>query len=146
MIKNLIKISDCTFDDLTNIIQLGISFKKGKKSDSLKNRTAVLLFDKPSLRTKLSFMIGVQKLGGNAIYFSPEEVGMGTREPIGDVSSVISKMADLAIVRTFEQEKIEIFSTLIISNLSDTIFICLALAELVNKMNKKVIKKFLNIN
>ena len=90
MIKNLIKISDCTFDDLTNIIQLGISFKKGKKSDSLKNRTAVLLFDKPSLRTKLSFMIGVQKLGGHAIYFSPEEVGMGTREPMADVSSVIS--------------------------------------------------------
>ncbi len=133
MLKNLIKISDCTFDDLTNIIQLGISFKKGKKSDSLKNRTAVLLFDKPSLRTKLSFMIGVQKLGGNAIYFSPEEVGMGTREPIADVSSVISKMADLAIVRTFEQEKIEIFSDYsnipVINALTDSEHPCQALAD-----------------
>ena len=72
MIKDLTKISDCNYDDLINIIELGISFKNGKSSSSLIDKTAVLLFDKPSLRTKLSFMIGVQKLGGNAIYFSPE--------------------------------------------------------------------------
>ena len=110
MIKNLIKISDCESNDLLNIINLGIEFKNSKKSTILSNKTAILLFDKPSLRTKLSFIAGVQKLGGNAIYFSPEEVGMGSREPIPDVSSVVSRMGDLAIIRTFEQEKIEIFS------------------------------------
>ena len=106
MIKDLIKISDCSYDDLINIIELSISFKNGKSSSSLQDKTAVLLFDKPSLRTKLSFMIGVQRLGGNAIYFSPEEVGMGTREPIADVSSVVSRMADLAIIRTFDLDVI----------------------------------------
>ena len=133
MIKDLIKISDCSYDDLINIIELSISFKNGKSSSSLQDKTAVLLFDKPSLRTKLSFMIGVQKLGGNAIYFSPEEVGMGTREPIPDVSSVVSRMADLAIIRTFEQNKIELFSDYseipVINALTDEEHPCQALAD-----------------
>ena len=133
MIKDLTKISDCSYDDLINIIELSISFKNGKSSSSLQDKTAVLLFDKPSLRTKLSFMIGVQKLGGNAIYFSPEEVGMGTREPIPDVSSVVSRMADLAIIRTFEQDKIELFSDYskipVINALTDEEHPCQALAD-----------------
>jgi len=133
MIKDLTKISDCNYDDLINIIELSMSFKNGKSSSSLQEKTAVLLFDKPSLRTKLSFMIGVQKLGGNAIYFSPEEVGMGTREPIPDVSSVVSRMADLAIIRTFEQDKIELFSDYseipVINALTDEEHPCQALAD-----------------
>jgi len=133
MLNNLVKISDCNPEDLKNIINLGIEFKNGKTSNSLDNKTAVLLFDKPSLRTKLSFMIGVQKLGGNAIYFSPEEVGMGVREPIADVASVVSKMADLVIVRTFEQEKIELFekysSISVINALTDEEHPCQALAD-----------------
>ena len=133
MLQNLIKISDCTKEDLEKIIKLGIEFKNGKKSDSLSSKTAVLLFDKPSLRTKLSFIIGVQKLGGNAIYFSPEEVGMGGREPIPDVSSVVSRMADLAIIRTFEQEKIELFENYskipVINALTDDEHPCQALAD-----------------
>ena len=133
MIKDLIKISDCSYEDLINIIELSINFKNGKRSSTLKDKTAVLLFDKPSLRTKLSFMIGVQKLGGNAIYFSPEEVGMGTREPIPDVSSVVSRMADLAIIRTFEQDKIELFSDYseipVINALTDEEHPCQALAD-----------------
>ena len=134
MLNNLIKISDCDSNDLETIIRSGIEFKAGKNSNILKEKTGVLLFDKPSLRTKLSFMIGIQKLGGNAIYFSPEEVGMGVREPIADVSSVVSKMADIAIVRTFEQEKIELFekfSTIpVINALTDEEHPCQALADI----------------
>ena len=134
MIENLIKISDCESNDLLNIINLGIEFKNSKKSTILSNKTAILLFDKPSLRTKLSFIAGVQKLGGNAIYFSPEEVGMGSREPIPDVSSVVSRMGDLAIIRTFEQEKIEIFSNYskipVINALTDDEHPCQALADI----------------
>ena len=138
--KNLIKISDCSTKDLINIINLGIDFKNGKTSNSLKNKSAVLLFDKPSLRTKLSFMIGVQKLGGYPIYFSPEEVGMGVREPIEDVSSVVSKMADIAIIRTFEQEKIELFkkfsSIPVINALTDDEHPCQALADVMTITEK----------
>lgn len=140
MLSNLVKISDCSTQDLSNIINLGIEFKDGKESNSLKNKTAVLLFDKPSLRTKLSFMIGVQKLGGNAIYFSPEEVGMGVREPIEDVSSVVSKMADIAIIRTFEQEKIELFDKYsnipVINALTDDEHPCQALADVMTITEK----------
>ena len=107
MLNNLITINQCEVKDLKEIISLGRGFKSGQKKEPLRNKTAVLLFDKPSLRTKLSFMIGVKKLGGNAIYFSPEEIGMGKREPIKDVATVISKMADLSIIRTFGQNIIE---------------------------------------
>jgi ornithine carbamoyltransferase len=145
MLNSLIKISDCSNQDLKNIINLGIDFKNGKTSNTLNNKTAVLLFDKPSLRTKLSFMIGVQKLGGNAIYFSPEEVVMGIREPIADVSSVVSKMSDLAIIRTFEQEKIEIFekysSVPVINALTDEEHPCQALADVMT-----ITEKLGNIN
>tara|TARA_Y100001970_G_scaffold277484_3_gene381755 strand:- start:23254 stop:24150 length:897 start_codon:yes stop_codon:yes gene_type:complete len=140
MLNNLIKISDCSSEDLNNIINLGIDFKDGKKSDSLKNKSAVLLFDKPSLRTKLSFMIGVKKLGGYPVYFSPEEVGMGVREPIEDVSSVVSRMADIAIIRTFEQEKIELFEKYskvpVINALTDDEHPCQALADVMTITEK----------
>jgi len=140
MLNNLVKISDCSSEDLSNIINLGIDFKEGKKSDSLKNKSAVLLFDKPSLRTKLSFMIGVKKLGGYPVYFSPEEVGMGVREPIEDVSSVVSRMADLAIIRTFEQEKIELFEKYskvpVINALTDDEHPCQALADVMTITEK----------
>ena len=134
MFKNLLKISDCNYDDLNNIIISGIEFKKGKKSNILNNKTGVLLFDKPSLRTKLSFMVGIEKLGGKSLYFSPEEIGMGTREPVPDVSSVVSRMADLAIIRTFEQSKIESFSKFssipVINALTDDEHPCQALADI----------------
>ncbi|MDG2100882.1 MAG: ornithine carbamoyltransferase [Dehalococcoidia bacterium] len=134
MLSTLLKISDCSYDDLNNIIISGIEFKKGKKSNILDNKTGVLLFDKPSLRTKLSFMVGIEKLGGNSLYFSPEEIGMGTREPIPDVSSVVSRMADLAIIRTFEQSKIESYSKFssipVINALTDDEHPCQALADI----------------
>ena len=134
MLNNLITINQCDVKDLKEIISLGRGFKSGQKKEPLRNKTAVLLFDKPSLRTKLSFMIGVEKLGGNAIYFSPEEVGMGNREPIKDVSTVISKMADLSIIRTFGQKIIEEYldasSIPVINALTNEQHPCQALADI----------------
>ena len=134
MLNNLITINQCDVKDLKEIISLGRGFKSGQKKEPLRNKTAVLLFDKPSLRTKLSFMIGIEKLGGNAIYFSPEEVGMGNREPIKDVSTVISKMADLSIIRTFGQKIIEEYldasSIPVINALTNEQHPCQALADI----------------
>jgi len=79
-------------------------------------------------------MVGIEKLGGKSLYFSPEEIGMGTREPVPDVSSVVSRMADLAIIRTFEQSKIESFSKFssipVINALTDDEHPCQALADI----------------
>ena len=134
MLNSLITINQCDVKDLKEIISLGRGFKSGQKKEPLRNKTAVLLFDKPSLRTKLSFMIGVKKLGGNPIYFSPEEVGMGNREPIKDVSTVISKMADLSIIRTFGQKIIEEYldasSIPVINALTNEQHPCQALADI----------------
>ncbi len=83
----------------------------------------MLLFEKPSLRTKLSFWVGVEKLGGKPVYFGPEEVGLGKREPVPDVARVVSRMADIAIIRTFEQQKLDDFegaATIPVVNASQT--------------------------
>ena len=110
MNNHFLKFKDISTYDINEITDRAIELKSGSQSNVLSNLSAVLLFEKPSLRTKLGFWVGVQKLGGNPLYFGPEEVGLGSRESVRDVSSVISRIADIIIIRTFEHEKIHEFS------------------------------------
>jgi ornithine carbamoyltransferase len=116
------------------ILERARALKQGKKSNSMAGRHAVLLFEKPSLRTKLSFWVGVEKLGGKPVYFGPEEVGLGKREPVEHVAQVVSRMADVAIVRTFAHSTLEKFaaasSVPVINALTDAEHPCQALADI----------------
>lgn len=133
-IMNLLKITDLAPHQITNILNKSIDFKNGYVSDSLKGKTAVLLFEKPSLRTKLGFFKAINLLGGTPIYFGPEEVGLGTRESVKDISKVVSRMADIAIIRTFSHSILEEFCKYseipIINALSDLEHPCQALGDL----------------
>ena len=97
-----------------------------------------LLFEKPSLRTKLSFWIGVEKLGARPLYFSPEEVGLGKREPVSDVAKVLASMADMAVVRTFAQATLDEFGencdVPVINALTDEEHPCQALADVMTML------------
>ena len=141
---NLLKITDLNPKQITNILDKSLDFKKGYRTDSLKNKNIVLLFEKPSLRTKLGFFKAINMLGGHPIYFGPEEVGMGQREPIKDISKVVSKMADIAILRTFSHSTLEEFShnsnIPVINALSDLEHPCQALGDLLT------IKEFTSIS
>jgi ornithine carbamoyltransferase len=134
MHRDFLAFSDLAPGAVLPLLQRAISLKSGAQSKALAGKHTVLLFEKPSLRTKLSFWIGVERLGGRPVYFSPEEVGLGKREPVSDVARVISRMADMAVLRTFQHRTIEQFaesaSIPVINALTDTEHPCQALADL----------------
>lgn len=101
---------------------------------ALQGRIVALLFEKPSLRTRVSFEVGVRQLGGGALYLGPEEVGLGKREPVADVARILTRMVDAIVVRCFAQETLEQmarYATVpVINALSDAEHPCQALADL----------------
>lgn len=85
-------------------------FKNYQLYHPLVDRTLVMIFEKSSTRTRLSFEAGMQQLGGNAIYLNTRDSQLGRGEPVEDAAQVISRMSDLVMIRTFEQEIIERFA------------------------------------
>ena len=85
-------------------------FKSYKRYWPLSDRTLVMIFEKASTRTRLSFEAGVQQLGGSAIYLNTRDSQLGRGEPVEDAAQVISRMSDIVMIRTFEQEIIERFA------------------------------------
>ena len=133
MVNHFLKLSDIAPEEIQPILDRAIELKSGAKSNALAGKSIAILFEKPSLRTKLSFWVGAEKLGGHPVHFSPEEVGLGKREPIADVAQVMSRMSDVAVIRTFAQSTIEEFaanaSIPVINALTDAEHPCQALAD-----------------
>ena len=133
MVQHFLRFSDIAPDEIQPLLARAIALKSGTSSNALSGASVVMLFEKPSLRTKLSFWIGTGKLGGTPLYLSPEEVGLGTRESVADVAAVISRMADIAVVRTFAQSTLDEFAASatipVINALTDAEHPCQALAD-----------------
>jgi ornithine carbamoyltransferase len=85
-------------------------FKRYERYWPLTDRTLVMIFEKASTRTRLSFEAGMQQLGGFAIYFNTRDSQLGRGEPVEDAAQVISRMCDVVMIRTFEQDVIERFA------------------------------------
>ncbi len=85
-------------------------FKSYKQYWPLQDRTLVMIFEKASTRTRLSFEAGMQQLGGSAIYLNTRDSQLGRGEPVEDAAQVISRMSDIVMIRTFEQEIIDRFA------------------------------------
>jgi ornithine carbamoyltransferase len=85
-------------------------FKAYRRYWPLADRTLVMIFEKASTRTRLSFEAGMQQLGGTAIYLNTRDSQLGRGEPIEDSAQVISRMSDMVMIRTFEQDIVERFA------------------------------------
>jgi ornithine carbamoyltransferase len=133
MVKHFLKFSDIAPDEIQPILDRAIELKSGASSTALAGKSVAILFEKPSLRTKLSFWVGTEKLGGNPVHFAPEEVGLGKREQVVDVANVMSRMSDMAVIRTFAQSILEEFAAAatipVINALTDAEHPCQALAD-----------------
>ncbi len=133
MVNHFLYFSDIASDEIQPILDHAIELKSGASSTVLTGKSVAILFEKPSLRTKLSFWVGTEKLGGNPVHFAPEEVGLGKREPIADVANVMSRMSDMAIIRTFAQSTLDEFAAAatipVINALTDVEHPCQALAD-----------------
>ena len=134
MKKDFLSITDLKAKEIWQILLLAKKIKKEKQFNSLlENMSMVMIFEKPSLRTKLSFDIAMTQLGGHVIYFSPMEVGLGTRESVSDVAKVISSMTNLVITRISNHKTLKEFARSskvpVINGLSDWEHPCQALAD-----------------
>lgn len=113
-IKHFLQFKDLTRAEFEHVFaRAGIikqRFKTYQLYHPLVDRTLVMIFEKSSTRTRLSFEAGMQQLGGNAIYLNTRDSQLGRGEPVEDAAQVISRMSDLVMIRTFEQEIIERFA------------------------------------
>ena len=134
--KNLLSVSDLTENQIKKLILVAKEIKTEKEisHQALKNKSLALLFEKPSLRTRASFELGITQLGGNCVYLSKGEIGMGSREPVKDIANVLDRWFDGIIARVFDHETLKILaescSVPIINALSDVEHPCQALSDM----------------
>lgn len=141
MKRDLLSVSDLSRTEIEQLIEQALVMKRGGVRCSLSGKTLALLFEKPSLRTRLSFEMAMRRLAGQAIYLSPAEVGLGKREAIPDVAQVLSRYVDCVAARTFSHQDLltlaEHSSVPVINALSDMEHPCQALADLLTIYEKK---------
>jgi ornithine carbamoyltransferase len=141
MKKDLLSIADLNRKEIEHLIEQAWRMKQEGAPPLLSGRTLALLFEKPSLRTRVSFEIAMYQLGGHSIYLSPEEVGLGKREPAADIARVLSRYVDVIAARTFSQETLQILaghsSVPVINALSNLEHPCQALSDLFTIYEKK---------
>lgn len=135
--KNLISIEDLSLDEIEEIFKLAKRLKgedREVKTEPLKGKTLGLIFEKPSLRTRVSFEVAMAQLGGYAIYLGPDEIKLGKREAVKDVAKTLSRYLDGIVARTFKHEDLlglARHSTIpVINGLSDLSHPCQVLADL----------------
>ncbi len=139
--KDLLSVSDLSGEDIRLLISDAVDMKAQGWLSLLSGKVLALLFEKPSLRTRVSFEVAMRQLGGHAIYLSPAEVGLGERESVPDVARVLSRYVDAIAARTFSHQTLEVLarysSVPVINALSDLEHPCQALADIFTIYEKK---------
>ena len=136
--KNFLSINETSAEQLKQLLtesrDLKKLYKSGKRDLSLSGKTLAMLFEKPSLRTRMSFQVAMTDLGGASIYIKPEDIGgVGKREPIKDTARVLSRYVDGIMARTFEHSTVmelaEFATVPVINALTDWSHPCQAMAD-----------------
>ncbi len=137
MKRDFLAISDYSPEELQELLDLGIALKKehfsGGNKPLFKGKVLAMIFQKPSLRTRMSFDMAMRHMGGDALYLSPSEIGLGQRESIADVARVISGYVDAIMARVFDHahvlELAKWSSIPVINGLSDYNHPCQGMAD-----------------
>lgn len=135
--KDFLAIADYSADELTSLLSLAETLKKehqaGGNQPILAGKALAMVFQKPSLRTRVSFEMGMQHLGGHAIYIGPSEIGLGQRESIADVARVLAGYVEGIMARVFAHDHVlqlaEWSEVPVINGLSDYNHPCQALSD-----------------
>lgn len=139
--RDLLSIIDLGPDELRGVLDLAVRMKGDGFPPLLEGKTLALIFEKASLRTRVSFDVAMRQLGGHAIYLSQSEVGLGQRESAADIARVLSRYVDGIAARTFAQSTLEglarYASVPVINALSDDEHPCQAMADLLTIYEKK---------
>jgi len=144
-VRHFLTLTDFTPVELHAVIGRAMTLKamhkRGEVIESLKHRTLAMIFEKSSTRTRVSFEAGMTQLGGHSMFLSPNDTQLGRGEPIEDSAKVISRMVDVVMIRTFEQEKVETFAAHsrvpVINALTDKFHPCQLLADMMTWMEQR---------
>ena len=137
MPRHLLRIADLTSADAWTILRRAKEMKDGNlRTRALDGRVIILIFEKSSTRTRVSFEVAVRHLGGQTIFMTPVESQLGRSEPLKDTARCLSRYADGMVVRTFGQEKLEtlvLYSSVpVINALSDEHHPCQVLSDVLS--------------
>jgi ornithine carbamoyltransferase len=135
--KDFLSIADWSSSSLDGMLEraseLKVRRQRGEVVRSLDGRSVLLYFAKPSLRTFVSFQVGITELGGNAVFLPPEQVQIGDREPIEDVARNLERFVHMIVARTFGHDQLETLASLakipVINALTDLLHPCQAMAD-----------------
>lgn len=137
----LLSVADLTAGEIRQLIGRAASLKQGEAPASLKGKAVALVFEKPSLRTRVSFDVAMWQLGGHAVYLSPDEVGLGRRESVADTARTLSRFVDGIVARTFSHRTLTELAghsrVPVINGLSDHEHPCQALGDLLTIKEKR---------
>lgn len=137
MKRDFLAVSDYSKEEIISILKLAVVLKKehfsGGNLPLFKNKVLAMIFSKPSLRTRISFDMAMRHMGGDALFISPDEIGLGKRESIADVARVLSGYVDAIMARVFSHDHIielaKWSSIPVINGLSDYNHPCQAIAD-----------------
>lgn len=137
MKRDFISLADLTREQFEHLFAFAARLKADRKDGwphpFLAGKTLAMIFEKPSLRTRVTFEAGMVQLGGYAVYLSPQDIGMGSRESVADVARNLSRWVDLIMVRTFSHAvvlELARHATIpVINGLSDLLHPCQVLAD-----------------
>jgi ornithine carbamoyltransferase len=143
--KDFIGIADLSVEEIWSVLQrakeLKDEWRAGGNQPLLKGKILGMIFQKPSLRTRVSFDVAMLHLGGHALYLSPDEIGLGKRESIADVARVLSRYVDGIMARVFDHDHIlqlaEYSRVPVINGLSDYNHPCQGMADFLTMWERK---------
>ena len=144
-VKHFLQFNDFSKVEILSLFEktkiIKEKFKAYQKYWPLEDRTLVMIFEKASTRTRLSFESGMHQMGGTAIYLNTRDSQLGRGEPVEDAAQVISRMCDIVMIRTFEQDIIERFAqnsrVPVINGLTNEYHPCQILADIYTFIEKK---------
>jgi ornithine carbamoyltransferase len=144
-VKHFLKLNDLNIDELSYLFKRAAiikeNYKSYKKTWTLEDRTLVMIFEKASTRTRLSFEAGMNQMGGSAVYLNTRDSQLGRGEPVEDAAQVISRMSDIVMIRTYEQDIIKRFAknsrVPVINGLTNEFHPCQILADIFTFIEKR---------
>ncbi len=142
MKRDLLRLADLTPEECRRVLTLALEIKNsGRPSTQLAGTTLAMIFEKPSLRTRISFETGIFQLGGMAIHLAPQDIRLGERETVPDVARTLAGMVDMIVARTFTHDTVSSLATHaqvpVINGLSDLHHPCQVLADLLTLAERR---------
>jgi ornithine carbamoyltransferase len=143
--RHLVSVEQLSTLEVRDLLELAVELKdewgKGGNRPVLAGKTLGMVFQKPSLRTRVSFEVGMSQLGGRAMYLSPQEIRLGQRESVADVARVLSRFVDGIMARVFDHADVEglaaYASVPVINGLSDYVHPCQGLSDVLTIFEKR---------